>query len=238
MRMLNVLACIYDFGLLRSLMKQARDYRLVKLVALSTLPKDINIVNTLKIDVCLLECGEDQAELHDFVSALCRQEQRPHIVYLIDDHDLRFNEKDMPHLSHCSHLYAPFDAEYILRELIRLKEESDIEEKQDKMISDTLEKMGIPSHLSGYRYLKTSILLLLRNDPASMKRLYKETARIHKTTVSRVEKAIRVAVQRAYLFDPLHVAVNDKRPTNSQLIHSLYEQLHAKLNEEERELVL
>ncbi len=244
MRMLKVLACIYDYDLLRDLMEQARNCHTVKLLALSTLPKDVKIVEALDIDVCLLECDADQKELRNFVMQLQSQQEHPRIIYLIDRHDLRFGAKDLLHLHECYCLYAPFQGKYILQELTKRKEESQHKMihgiKEDRMASDLIQSMGIPVHLNGYHYLKTTAILLLRyeREIASMKQLYKDTARVHKTTVSRVEKAIRGAVDYAYRSDPSRIEINGRRPTNSQLIHNVCEKLKARLHEEERELVL
>ena len=72
-------------------------------------------------------------------------------------------------------------------------------------IKEALFKAGVPAHLKGYHYLKTGIQLVLEN-PEKIhlitKVLYPEIAKKHDTTPSRVERAIRHAIE--YMFD--HVA--------------------------------
>lgn len=104
-------------------------------------------------------------------------------------------------------------------------------------IKEALLKAGVPAHLKGYHYLKTGIALVLENPEklhATTKILYPEIAKKHGTTSSRVERAIRHAVE--YMFD--HAAPDlieelfgntlpyrTGKPTNSHFIATLVERL-------------
>lgn len=72
-------------------------------------------------------------------------------------------------------------------------------EKQLQLyVTKLLHQLGIPSHIKGYQYLRDCILLLY-NRPELLggitKELYPEIAIKYETTVSRVERAIRHAIE-------------------------------------------
>ena len=60
---------------------------------------------------------------------------------------------------------------------------------------------GVPAHIKGYQFLRDAILLTM-NEPeyinAVTKRLYPEIAKKNGTTASRVERAIRHAIEVAW----------------------------------------
>ena len=61
-----------------------------------------------------------------------------------------------------------------------------------------IHEMGIPAHIKGHRYLREAILLLLDRDGeigGITKEVYPAIARAHQTTPSRVERAIRHAIE-------------------------------------------
>ncbi len=100
----------------------------------------------------------------------------------------------------------------------------------DVEIDRRISEAGIPHHIKGYRYLNTAIHLCIADmDKLNgvTKDLYPSIARVHNTTSSRVERAIRHAIEVAcsralpdssselcqYLITP-----DGHRPTNSEFI--------------------
>jgi two-component system response regulator (stage 0 sporulation protein A) len=67
-------------------------------------------------------------------------------------------------------------------------------------------QLGVPQHLKGYKYIKTAVRRVCANPDeldAVTKCLYPEVAKEHKTTPSRVERAIRHAIEWTFLYsDP------------------------------------
>lgn len=117
-----------------------------------------------------------------------------------------------------------------------------------KLTSETLEtriislihEVGIPSHVMGYRYLKDAILITLQNHEAInaiTKVLYPEIAAKNNTTPSRVERAIRHAIEIAFtrgnsdfitsLFG-YSINPNTGKPTNSEFIAVISDYLQLK----------
>lgn len=68
-------------------------------------------------------------------------------------------------------------------------------------VTDILHQIGVPAHIKGYQFLRDAILMTM-NDPEYInsvtKRLYPEIAKHASTTASRVERAIRHAIEVAW----------------------------------------
>lgn len=97
-------------------------------------------------------------------------------------------------------------------------------------ISDILRHIGVPAHIKGYQYLRKSIELCI-NDPemlqAVTKLLYPAVAKTFSTTPSRVERAIRHAIEVAWdrgdvdilsSYFGYTIQSNRGKPTNSEFI--------------------
>lgn len=97
-------------------------------------------------------------------------------------------------------------------------------------ITSVIHEIGVPAHIMGYRYLKDAISLAI-TDPDSItaitKIIYPEVASKNHTTPSRVERAIRHAIEVAWSrgnMDVLNhffgytVSADSGRPTNSEFI--------------------
>ena len=68
-------------------------------------------------------------------------------------------------------------------------------------VTEILHQIGVPAHIKGYQYLRDAILMSMRDIGminAVTKRLYPEIAKQHETTSSRVERAIRHAIEVAW----------------------------------------
>ena len=100
-----------------------------------------------------------------------------------------------------------------------------------------LHELGMPSHIKGYEYIREGILLLY-NDPSIIggitKELYPEIADKYNTSVSRVERAIRHAIEVSWnrgnidLMEEVfgHSVDYDKaKPTNSEFIVTIADKL-------------
>ena len=71
----------------------------------------------------------------------------------------------------------------------------------EAVVTDIIHEIGVPAHIKGYQYLREAILLTIRDMEAInavTKVLYHEVARKFNTTPSRVERAIRHAIEVAW----------------------------------------
>lgn len=106
------------------------------------------------------------------------------------------------------------------------KEEMNLE----KRVTDMIHEIGIPAHIKGYHYLRDAIMMSVDDLDvlnAVTKVLYPTVAKNHQTTASRVERAIRHAIEVAWsrgkldTLDELfgYTVSNGKgKPTNSEFI--------------------
>ena len=128
------------------------------------------------------------------------------------------------------------------REALRLKGEANAakpivmqpKELPENYISDILRRLGIPSNLNGYTYLKKAAVLAVE-DPTRLtgitKVLYPEIAKKCETTPVRVERSIRHAIQtswvngnaKAYKDFLNYSSSKNEKPTNSHFISLVVE---------------
>ncbi len=104
-------------------------------------------------------------------------------------------------------------------------------------ISKLLHDLGIPSHIKGYQFLRDAVKMLF-DDPNIVggitKELYPELANKYNTTVSRVERSIRHAVEVSWNRGDLKlmenifghsVDIDRAKPTNSEFIVTIADKL-------------
>lgn len=108
----------------------------------------------------------------------------------------------------------------------RTKKENSLEAE----VTNIIHEIGVPAHIKGYQYLRDAIMMSV-NDGEMMgsitKRLYPTIAKNHKTTSSRVERAIRHAIEVAWgrgkmdtIEELFGYTVNSRKgkPTNSEFV--------------------
>lgn len=100
-----------------------------------------------------------------------------------------------------------------------------------------IHEVGVPAHIKGYQYLRDAITLVVNNMDylsAVTKELYPAIAKMNNTTPSRVERAIRHAIEIAWnrgkleTLDSLfgYTVKTDKgKPTNSEFIAIIADKL-------------
>ena len=100
----------------------------------------------------------------------------------------------------------------------------------ERDVTGMLHKIGVPAHIKGYHYLRDSILMAIDDMEvlnAITKILYPTVAKKNQTTSSRVERAIRHAIEVAWSRGKLdtlealfgYTVSNGKgKPTNSEFI--------------------
>ena len=104
------------------------------------------------------------------------------------------------------------------------------EEDLENRVTNMLHEIGIPAHIKGYHYLRDAIMMAVEDMDvlnAITKVLYPTVAKKYQTTSSRVERAIRHAIEVAWnrgkldTLDELFgytVSTGKGKPTNSEFI--------------------
>ena len=104
-------------------------------------------------------------------------------------------------------------------------------------ITKTLHELGVPSHIKGYQYIREGITLVYKRPDiigGITKELYPEIAKKFNSTVSRVERAIRHAIEVSWnrgnwdLMEEIFghsVDIDKAKPTNSEFIVTIADKL-------------
>ncbi len=81
------------------------------------------------------------------------------------------------------------------------EENGDIPYNLENTVTSIIHEVGVPAHIKGYQYLREAILIAVADMEvinAVTKVLYPEVAKRFNTTASRVERAIRHAIEVAW----------------------------------------
>ncbi|MCI8623677.1 MAG: sporulation transcription factor Spo0A [Provencibacterium sp.] len=150
------------------------------------------------------------------------------------------------------HFLQPFDIEVMAERIVQMSgngrtvqpplsprpaKEADLE----MMVTEIIHQIGVPAHIKGYHYLRDAIIMCVQT-PAIInsvtKQLYPNVAKLHGTTSSRVERAIRHAIEVAWDRGDIDVltsyfgyTVHNTRgkPTNSEFIAMIADKLRLRL---------
>lgn len=107
----------------------------------------------------------------------------------------------------------------------------------EKDVTDMIHEIGVPAHIKGYQYLREAIMMSVENPDmlgSITKVLYPTIARKNQTTASRVERAIRHAIEVAWnrgKMDTINeifgytVSNGKGKPTNSEFIALLSDKI-------------
>ena len=145
--------------------------------------------------------------------------------------------REFPELNNVKFLVGDYSKEQFLESLNETKnspsflptEEMDAHQLEI-IVTNMIHEIGVPAHIKGYQYLRSAIIMAV-NDMDILnsitKQLYPSIAKIHKTTSSRVERAIRHAIEVAWgrgkveIIDDLFgytINAGKGKPTNSEFI--------------------
>lgn len=141
-------------------------------------------------------------------------------------------------------ILKPFELDDLEKRIIEISNKK-VDKKNIDFISSNLQititkllhQLGIPSHIKGYQYIRDGICIVY-NKPEFIggitKELYPELAKKYSTTVSRVERAIRHAIEVSWNRGDLKtmeeifghsVNVDKTKPTNSEFIVTIADKL-------------
>ena len=135
----------------------------------------------------------------------------------------------------------PVDSELLITKLLQVQRRIPVpaeaaeagspgEDELKLRITEILHQIGVPAHIKGYHYVRYAIQLSVKSEEmmnAVTKRLYPTVAKKYETTPSRVERAIRHAIEVAWDRGDVDVlnsyfgyTIHNERgkPTNSEFV--------------------
>ena len=111
----------------------------------------------------------------------------------------------------------------------------------EALVTNVIHEVGVPAHIKGYQYLREAIIMVVNDiDIINQitKQLYPDIAQKFKTTPSRVERAIRHAIEVAWgrgqqeavenIFG-YTISASKGKPTNSEFIAMIADKLRLEL---------
>ena len=204
-----------DLSLIKKIRNKNNQYNVDKIIVTSEVIKNeiFSSINSLNIDYFFLKPYESKSLLN-IIKILSQDMSNTIIQNYIDS----FNQCSLN--------------DYYIKEA-----KSRIEEKTTMLLHD----IGIPAHIKGYVYIRCAVIECFYN-PVYIgqitKLLYPEIARRYGSTISRVERAIRHAIETAwsrgsleYINEIFGYTINafKAKPTNSEFIAMLADKLKLEL---------
>ena len=138
----------------------------------------------------------------------------------------------------------PYSENAIVDSLLRLAEKADPNVHApglEELVTSIIHEVGVPAHIKGYQYVREAIMITVENMDvinSVTKVLYPEVAKRYHTPPSRVERAIRHAIEVAWDRGDLetlqkffgYTVSNAKgKPTNSEFIAMISDRIRLKL---------
>lgn len=201
--------------------------------------KILALIEEFQPDIVLCDAvmtGGDAIEMIEKINASTMK--KPFFV-VASSYKNAFIEKAIMSLSNAYFILKPFDSNSFLSIVQRItpdslseftESNSDDNSHMEMVVTDIIHQIGIPAHIKGYHYLREAIMLSIKDSEmleSITKQLYPTVARKFDTTPSRVERAIRHAIETAWDrgdVDVLNnmfgytISVCKGKPTNSEFI--------------------
>ena len=121
------------------------------------------------------------------------------------------------------------------------QEKRNLSDNLEALVTNIIHEVGVPAHIKGYQYLREAIMMVVNDiDVINQitKQLYPEIANKYHTTPSRVERAIRHAIEVAWARGQVdtvesifgYTVSNSKgKPTNSEFIAMIADKLRLEM---------
>ncbi len=138
----------------------------------------------------------------------------------------------------------------VIRDLCGIARERSIEAERripdniydlESIVTEFIHELGVPAHIKGYHYLRTAIMMVVKDMDLLnyiTKELYPEIAKAYQTTSSRVERAIRHSIEVAWtrgkpqtMNEVFGYTINTGKgkPTNSEFIAMVADRIRLKV---------
>ncbi len=211
----------------------------------------LNILKYTKVDILLLDNCMPDFEGIDVLKAVKQTNNyyKPNKIIMLTAFNSDLVMRDAASLGADYFIVKPFEISKIIETINKLCS-TNINSNNNKIfslnnltisldseITSILHEIGVPAHIKGYLYLREAITMVYMNIEllgGITKVLYPEVARKFKTTSSRVERAIRHAIEVAWnrgnvdaissIFS-YTISYNKSKPTNSEFIAMIADKL-------------
>ncbi len=164
-----------------------------------------------KPDVVIADVFMPNMDIISVLSEIKNYEKKP-LVMAISGYDNPMLEKETITAGASYYFIKPFDTNILAERIIQFSGwknsampivtdnvmgDNDLE----LMVTEIIHQIGVPAHIKGYHYLREAIILAVKDVEminSVTKQLYPTVAKRNQTTSSRVERAIRHAIEVAW----------------------------------------
>lgn len=216
---------------------------------IGTYDNEASLYNTLKVaqvDVLLVDLfitGVDGINLIETIKKNTEIYYQPRYIIVMTQFISNYINTKLNQLSVDYITMKPVDAKQLYQLILGMTTEinsnavTEEDADLDTEITSILHEVGVPAHIKGYMYLREAIAMVYNNVEilgSITKILYPEIASSFGTTSSRVERAIRHAIEIAWVrgnVDAISdifsytISYNKSKPTNSEFIAMIADRL-------------
>ncbi len=216
--------------------------------------KLLHYIKMQKPDIVLADVFMPNLDILGVLSAIKElpSKEKPMVFVMASVDNLKL-EKEVLSVGASYYFIKPFDLTVMAERVIQLSgwknettpiicndmafSDADLE----LMVTEIIHQIGVPAHIKGYSYLRESIMLAIKDVEiinSVTKTLYPTVAKRYATTSSRVERAIRHAIEVAWDRGDVNVlnsyfgyTIHNSRgkPTNSEFIAMISDKLRLRL---------
>lgn len=217
----------------------------------------LNLIRTESPDVVVMDAYMKNLDAIAVMEQVNSLELRKPAFIITSAYDNAFTQNEIMRLGAAYFVLKPFDLHVLAQRIADLtgfirnghglqpvpeEEEADLEGQ----ITEILHQIGVPAHIKGYHYLREGIMLAVNDSEALgsiTKILYPAIAKRFSTTSSRVERAIRHAIEVAWDRGDVDVlnsyfgyTIHNLRgkPTNSEFIAMIADNLSLNKNKKNK----
>ncbi len=205
--------------------------------------KDCNVIlDSVKNDPPDVVVLDISAQNGDAVSVMKRVRElgvKFPVFIVTSAYDNEFIERQIMDNGASRFLLKPYDADDLCSAINSALGDraNSLSDDMEIVVTDIIHQLGVPAHIKGYHYLRTAILYSIEDKnllDSVTKLLYPTVAGIYETTSSRVERAIRHAIEIAWdrgnvdtlnSFFGYTVDTGKGKPTNSEFIALITDKL-------------
>jgi two-component system response regulator (stage 0 sporulation protein A) len=213
--------------------------------------KNVNIINTFKdgmdalkyitsnqnkIDLIIMELLLPSLDGLSLIEKLIDSNINKDVIITSSYKEVRII-KDLAKYNIIGYFVKPFSMSAVVKKIDSLVEDNiSFTDNIDLKISEILHNLGIPSHIRGYKYIRDGIAMMYNNDTIALitKEIYPQIAYKYETTPSRVERAIRHAIEVSWVrgdiglmdeFFGFSISCDKSKPTNSEFLSTIADRL-------------
>ena len=210
----------------------------------------VDYVLTERPAVVILDAKTPGLDVCDIIRTLKGSGEYAPVIFVTANYDSAKVEFEVMDAGADYYMIRPFDPETLVSKVLSVyndkingrrntaSDESDME----CVVTEIIHQIGIPAHIKGYHYLRTAIKLCIEDNEmlsSVTKILYPTVAKAYGTTSSRVERAIRHAIEVAWdrgdvdvlsSYFGYTIQCERGKPTNSEFIAMITDKIKLSVN--------